>query len=63
MRTNEHDANLSLQPVDRKPIEPRAIEHYRPGGGRVLVKWCAGVVAAGALLGFVAGALSAWFGG
>ena len=60
MRTNEHDANLSLVPMDRKPCTPEAVEHYRPGGGLVLVKWCAGVVIGGALLGFVAGVLSAY---
>ena len=60
MRTNEYEANLSLQPVDRKSCTPEAIEHYRPGGALVLVKWCAGVVVAGALIGFVAGVLSSY---
>jgi hypothetical protein len=55
---NEYEANLSLQPMTRKPIEPRAVEHYRPGGGLVLIRWCAGVVAGGTLIGFVAGFVS-----
>ena len=59
----EFDANLSLQPMDRKPCKPckpEAIEHYRPGGEWALVIWCAGVIAGGALLGFLAGVVSAY---
>lgn len=57
---NEFDANLSLQPMDREPCRAEAIEHYRPSGERVVVSWCLGVIASGALIGFLAGVLSAY---
>lgn len=57
---SEHDANLSLQPINRKPCRSEAIEHYRPGGEWIAVRWCLGVIASGALIGFVAGVLSAY---
>lgn len=55
---NEYEVNLSLQPLDRKPCRPEAIEHYRPGGEWIAVKWCVCVIAGGALIGFVAGLVS-----
>lgn len=55
---NEYEANLSLQPLDRKPCKPEAIEHYRPGGEWLAVRWVVGVIAAGAFIGFVAGVVS-----
>lgn len=58
---NEDEANLSLQPMmDRKPCRAEAIEHYRPGGEWVSVRWVVGVIAAGAFIGFAAGVLSAY---
>lgn len=57
---NEHDANLSLVPLESKPCRPEAIEHYRPGGEWIAVRWCAGVIAGGALIGFLAGLVSAY---
>lgn len=57
---NEHDANLSLVPMERKPCRAEAVEHYRPGGEWVAVKWCVGVIAGGALIGFIAGLVSAY---
>ena len=58
---NEYEANLSLQPMDRKPCAPEAIEHYRPGGEWIAIRWVVSIVAGGALIGFVAGVLSAYF--
>lgn len=55
---NEFEANLSLAPMDRKPCKPQPIEHYRPGGEWIAVRWCAGVIAGGALIGFAAGLVS-----
>lgn len=53
---NEHDANLSLQPMVQR-IEPRAVEHYRKPDRTGL--WAALVVLGGAgtgpLLGLVVG--------
>lgn len=58
---NEYEANLSLQPMDRKPCRPEAIEHYsKPSDGAwTLFRWAFGVVVAGAAIGFLAGFLSA----
>lgn len=56
---NEHDANLTLQPIEQRRIEPRAIEHYaRPvEGAWTLFRWSLGVMLTSALLGFVTGLL------
>lgn len=57
---NEYDANIALQAAKHKPCRAEAIEHYRPSGEWSSMLWCAGVIAGGALVGFLAGLVSAY---